>query len=88
VGGDRRGPVGDQDPAAGGVLAIREEVSPGGPAGRWPARYTLHKTHNMEREPIGCDARLVRAARSLYVNRRNRELVEARIERASEQLLV
>jgi len=42
----------------------------------------------MEREPIGCDARLLRAARSLYVNRRNRELVESRIERASEQLLV
>ena len=40
----------------------------------------------MEQEPPAPDRRVVRAARSLYINRRNREIVEGRIERATATL--
>ena len=40
----------------------------------------------MEQELPPPDRRVVRAARSLYINRRNREIVEGRIERATATL--
>jgi len=41
----------------------------------------------METQPVASDARLLRAARSLYTNRTRQQIIEARIERATDALM-
>lgn len=43
--------------------------------------------HDMESEPRASDVRLLRAARSLYTNRERQQIIEARIERATDSLM-
>lgn len=41
----------------------------------------------MEREPLRPHRRTIAAARSLHINRRNKEVIEGRIERATDEIM-